>query len=42
MSEMTQEENNGSDFSLFKKNNGSEAVFFSKLKSWIILAHLFT
>lgn len=25
-----------------KKNNGSEAVFFSKLKSWIILAHLFT
>lgn len=37
-----QKKNNGSDFSLFKKICGSEVVFFSKLKSWIILACPFT
>lgn len=37
-----QEKNHGSDFSLFKNIHGSEAVFFAKLKSWIILARLFT
>lgn len=37
-----QEKNHGSDFSLFKNIHGSEAVFFAKLKSWIILACPFT